>query len=624
MSERLQDLLDFIDDQNFDKFLVLYGEIHSKLKSLEHLELLFRACRFGTLSFVKRILNDNTLVHVNSPHPSTKYSPLFIAIRAQQYEIIKYLVEETEADINCRFPKDRTCLHEALRQGDVPTVTLLLDRQVNVDQSHLLLIIIKCFREEVSMVLFDQLISTRPELLDGDRRQQAIDFIVRRAAWPSLNHGDWIVPLLQRLSSNSIPPQLTNGCDHSIPLKIHHTQVAIIGAGPAGLILAGLLYERGIDSIIIERHCQSYVQSNIRAGVLEQFTTDLLDNIGTATNLLREGIIQRYISLQFDGEQTLLPITEITHGKMLTVYGQHLLLQDLIKKRLNNGQRLWFEIDDVRIEHLDEQIDSKVSICFRRHDQSEWEKISCDFIGGCDGANSDCCRAVIPADLLRKVERIRPFSWLSLLVEVPPNALELLYSNHSKYGFALRSFRSKNYTRYHLQVSSEETLADWPDERIWKQLSLRLAPANQPSWSINRGPIVQRALFPIRNVVYSPIQYKRLYLLGDAAHIFPPTGAKGLNVAAYDATILAEALIDFYENDSQEKLLQYTDTCLKYVWKIQQFTSDMTILTHHLTMNEEELNSDRLQFDIELQKVQRRMFQESPALQSHLAQMIAH
>ena len=473
------------------------------------------------------------------------------------------------------------------------------------------------FKAQSSFILFEKLISSRPELLEGERHQEVIDFILRRATWPAFHHSNCAIPLLQRLSAHDIP---TDGHDYFTPTKIHRTQVGIIGAGPAGLILAALLYERGIDSIILERHCQSYVESNIRAGVLEQSTIDLLDNIDTSTNVFRKGFFQRDILLQFDGERMTLPLAEMTEGKGITIYGQHYLLQDLIRNRLKHRQRLWFEIEDIRIE----QSDSNPCIHFRRADQSTWEEIHCDFIGGCDGANSDCCRASIPDTLLQKIERIHPFSWLSLLVEAPPEETKLLYGNHSQHGFALRSFRSQTQTRYHLQVSSEDTFADWPDERIWQELCLRLKLANQPSWTINQGPIVQRAIFPIRNVVHSPMQYKRLYLLGDAAHIFPPAGAKGLNVAAHDATNLAEALIDFYEKDSHEKLHHYTETCLKYVWKTQQFTTYMTFLLHNMTMNEDELSSNKLQFDVQLQKIQRRMFQESYALQLHLAQMIAH
>lgn len=622
MSDLQVELVNFIDDQNWEKFLLLFEEINSRLKLFELLELLFRACRFGTLPMVKKVLEANVLIDVNSRHSSTRYSPLFIAIRAQQHDIIQYLIRETDADINSRFPKNRTCLHEALRRGDLSTVTLLLDRQVDVDQSHLFLIIIECLRGEIiePLILFEKLISSRPELLEGQRRQQVIDFILHRATWPAFHHSNCVIPLLQRLSSNDIPHQLTNGHDHPSSMKIHRTQVGIIGAGPAGLILAALLYEHGIDSIIIERHCRTYVESNIRAGVLEQSTIDLLDNIDTSTHLFRKGCFQRDILLQFDGEQMTLPLAEMTDGKGITIYGQHYLLQDLIRNRLHHRQRLWFEIEEVHIE----QVDSNPRIRFRRHDQLEWEEIHCDFIGGCDGANSDCCRSSIPNNLLQKIERIHPFSWLSLLVESPPEETKLLYSNHSKHGFALRSFRSLTHTRYHLQVSSEDTFADWPDERIWRELSLRLKPANQPSWTINQGPIVQRAIFPIRNIVHSPMQYKRLYLLGDAAHIFPPTGAKGLNVAARDATIFAEALIDFYENNSHEKLDHFTDICLNYVWKIQEFTTYMTFLLHNMTMNNEDLQSDKLQFDVQIQKIQRQMFQESHALQLHLAQMIAH
>jgi p-hydroxybenzoate 3-monooxygenase len=244
--------------------------------------------------------------------------------------------------------------------------------------------------------------------------------------------------------------------------------------------------------------------------------------------------------------------------------------------------------------------------------------VNCDFICGCDGATSECRRKSIPSSLIESIEKVYPFCWLSILVEAPPSGTELVYSNHSRYGLAIHSFRSPSEVRFHLQVSSEDTLDDWPDERIWKELNLRLLPTNESEWKINQGPITQRTIFPIRSIVYSPMQYKRLFLVGDSAHIVPPTGAKGLNVAVNDAKILAEAFCHFYDQNCFEKLNSYTDTCLNYVWQAQLFANNMTLLLHNLNIE------DQNHFDYKLQQTQRKMLQQSYALQLYFAQMISH
>ena len=247
---------------------------------------------------------------------------------------------------------------------------------------------------------------------------------------------------------------------------------------------------------------------------------------------------------------------------------------------------------------------------FRRCGQTEIEELHCDFIGGCDGARSQCCRGSIPSGILKTIERVYPFAWASILSEVPLVDAELIYANHSKYGFAIQSFRSPVHNRFHLQIPLGDTLADWPDERIWNQLELRLRLTNQ-TYTLAKGTILERAIFPLRSSITTPMQYKRLFLLGDAAHVFPPTGAKGLNVAVKDAKILADALIDFYENGRYDKLTEYTNSCSSHIWQAQEFANYMTLLLHNFDGNDE--------FEEYLQHARRKNLQQSTYMQHYFA-----
>lgn len=261
-------------------------------------------------------------------------------------------------------------------------------------------------------------------------------------------------------------------------------------------------------------------------------------------------------------------------------------------------------------------------IRFTRHNSSNEESILCDFIAGCDGVLSLCCRHSIPPNILQSLERVYPFAWLSILVEAPPNGRELIYSFNSTYGFALQSLRSSTHTRFHLQVSPNDTLADWPDDRIWNELKLRLTAKNQ-SWAINEGPILERAIFPLRAVVVTPMQYKRLLLAGDAVHILPPTGGKGLNIAVKDVRLLADALEDYYDNGKLDKINNYTNSCLPHIWQAQEFATYMTSLLHKMDVlkafDYDDMNT--IEFNQQIQKIQQQSLRNSKTLQQHLAEV---
>ncbi|CAF1479331.1 unnamed protein product [Rotaria sordida] len=475
------------------------------------------------------------------------------------------------------------------------------------------------------------LVDHQPDLLDDNNRKAAIEFIIRRTCWslsPSSCHH--VVPLLERLISNENCKLITHLSISSTvepttttSSNIHRTQVAIIGTEPAGSVLGALLSQSGIDSIVLERHSRSYVESNIRAGLLEQATVDVLDDIGVGERLFQNDFIQRNIHVQFDGERITFPLSELTHGRVATTYGQQFVLQDLIDQRIKSGRRLWFDIESVEIERHDAADDSSGPLIrFTRCGNSNEECILCDFIAGCDGVLSPCCRRSVPPNILHTIERVYPFAWLSLLVEAPPSTKELIYSANTIYGFALQSIRPPRSTRFHLQVSLNDTLADWPDERIWNELKRRLKP-NNLSWTLNEGPILERALFPIRASVTTPMQYKRLFFAGDAVHILPPTGAKGLNTAVKDVQVLARAFEDYYDNDRLDKLNNYTTSCLTHIWQAQEFGICMTSLLHRMDIstNCDCSNGNSVEFNKQLQRVQQQSLKNSKALQQHVADM---
>jgi p-hydroxybenzoate 3-monooxygenase len=360
------------------------------------------------------------------------------------------------------------------------------------------------------------------------------------------------------------------------------TQVGIVGAGPAGLTLAHLLHLRGIESVILEARSREYVEQRVRAGVLEQGTVDLLVGTGLGERLRREGIVHSGIELRFGGEGHRIPMSDLTGGRAITIYGQQEVVKDLIGARLAYDGPLLFDTADVALHDLDTERPRITYVHDGRPDELE-----CDVIAGCDGFHG-VCRDSIPPGVLELHEREYPFGWLGILATVAPSTDELIYAYHER-GFALHSLRSPKLSRLYLQVDPDEPIDDWPDERVWGELHLRF---ERDGWTLREGPIIEKGITPMRSFVAEPMQHGRLYLAGDAAHIVPPTGAKGLNVAVHDVKVLAEALEEWYRSGSTELLESYSATCLRRVWRVQDFSNYMTTLLHRLEADGFE---DRLQ-----------------------------
>jgi p-hydroxybenzoate 3-monooxygenase len=349
------------------------------------------------------------------------------------------------------------------------------------------------------------------------------------------------------------------------------TQVGIVGAGPAGLLLSHLLARQGIESVVLEARSRDYVEARVRAGVLEQTTVDLLDEAGVSDRLHREGLVHEGVELRFDGRGHRIDLSELTGGRTITVYGQQEVVKDLIAARLDADGELLFEVDDVSVQGLDGE---HPSIRFSR--EGSEEELRCDVVAGCDGFHG-VCRATIPEGVLSVYEREYPFAWLGILAEVAPSSEELIYCHHDR-GFALHSMRSPQVTRLYLQCAPDEDVDAWPDERIWDELQTRLA--TDDGWTLEEGPIVEKGITPMRSFVVEPLRHGRLFLAGDAAHIVPPTGAKGLNLAAADVRVLSEALEAWYARGDASGLDAYSDTCLRRVWRVQHFSWWMTSMLH--------------------------------------------
>jgi len=345
--------------------------------------------------------------------------------------------------------------------------------------------------------------------------------------------------------------------------------VAIVGAGPAGLTLAQLLHAHGVESVVLEARSRDYVERRLRAGVLEQGTVDLLRELGVSARMDAEAIEHGGIHLQFAGDRHHVPMRELT-GRGITIWGQTEVVKDLIAARLEAGLPLHFEVQDVTVH----DVESERPRVRYRHAGADHE-LECDAIAGCDGSHG-VCRPSLPAGALREFSREYPYGWLGILAEVEPSIDELVYAHHAR-GFALLSLRSPTLSRYYVQVAHDEDVANWPDERIWEELQARTALAG---WTLREGPILEKGVTGMRSFVVEPMQHGRLFLAGDAAHIVPPTGAKGLNLAISDVAILGEALVALCRDGDATALTSYSARALRRVWRAEHFSWWMTSMLH--------------------------------------------
>ena len=349
------------------------------------------------------------------------------------------------------------------------------------------------------------------------------------------------------------------------------TRVGIVGAGPAGLMLSHLLHLHGIESVVLEASSRKRIEERIRAGVLEQGTVDLLVETGVGERLKRRGLFHGGIELRFSGTGHRIDFRELTGGKGVVIYAQHEVIKDLVAARLSSGGQIIFEAVDVRIQGLD---GLTPSIHFEN--EGTTHELTCDFIAGCDGFHG-VCRPSIPEGVITAYEQIYPFGWLGILAQAAPSSEELIYVYHER-GFALHSMRSPEISRLYLQCSPNEDLSEWPDERIWAELQRRFELSKH--WRLTEGPILQKSVTGMRSFVAEPMQFGRLFLAGDSAHIVPPTGAKGLNLAIADVRVLVSGLTEFYKSGKMELLERYSEICLRRVWKVQRFSWWMTSMLH--------------------------------------------
>jgi p-hydroxybenzoate 3-monooxygenase len=360
------------------------------------------------------------------------------------------------------------------------------------------------------------------------------------------------------------------------------TQVAIIGAGPSGLLLSQMLHLQGIDSVVLERRSREYVAGRIRAGVLEQGTVDLLLQAGVGERMLSERLVHDGFALGFGGDTFRVDLRGLT-GASVSVYGQTEVTKDLLETRIAAGAAMLFEASEVSIAGFD---GAHPTVRYVHGGRSH--ELSCDFIAGCDGYHGVCRRSIAPA-AMHGFERTYPFGWLGILADVPPVAQELIYSNHSR-GFALCSMRSLNRSRYYVQCGLDEKLESWTDARFWDELRRRLPAA--AAAAVITGPSIEKSIAPLRSFVVEPLKFGRLFLVGDAAHIVPPTGAKGLNLAAADVRVLYRAVAEYYRTGRSELIDRYSAQCLRRIWKAVRFSWWFTSLTHRFS---EDPFSHRLQ-----------------------------
>ncbi|QHW00452.1 4-hydroxybenzoate 3-monooxygenase [Spirosoma endbachense] len=374
----------------------------------------------------------------------------------------------------------------------------------------------------------------------------------------------------------------------------HHTQVGIIGAGPAGLLLSQLLHQEGIRSVVLENRTRERVESRQRAGLLEQNTVDRLQQAGASDRLDREGLVHDGVILSYNGQRHRIDLAQLTDGSRVTIYAQTEVVKDLIRLRLDadsqqnstqrsTAQSILFEAEAKRIDGLETPAPT-----IHYTQNGEKHTLTCDFVAGCDGFHG-ISRASIPSELTKVYDKVYPYCWLGILAKVPPSTHELIYAYHER-GFALHSMRSSEISRLYVQCNVADRLEDWPDERIWSELQIRLG---STGWVLAEGPILEKTITPMRSFVSEPMQHGRLFLAGDSAHIVPPTGAKGLNMAVADTGHLFDALMTWYREGSRADLDTYTEGCMRRVWRVQEFSNFMTELLHH--------NPERTPFDAHLQ-----------------------
>ncbi|WP_298843911.1 4-hydroxybenzoate 3-monooxygenase [uncultured Roseobacter sp.] len=371
-------------------------------------------------------------------------------------------------------------------------------------------------------------------------------------------------------------------------VKTVKTSVCIIGSGPGGLLLSQLLSNEGIDTVLIDRRDQVHIEGRIRAGVLEQGTVEALQEAGVADRLNREGLQHYGFELAFDGDRHRIDLRALT-GKPVTVYGQTEVTKDLFSRRHAQGQQFFFNAQNVQPENL---LSTKPSVSFLIDGQAL--RVTCDYVAGCDGFQG-VSRRSIPADVLKTFERVYPFGWLGILVDRPPVSEELIYANHAR-GFALASMRSETRSRYYVQCGADDRPGDWSDDRFWEEFEIRLGP--DAARGLQTGPSFEKSIALLRSFVAEPMRYGNLFLAGDAAHIVPPTGAKGLNLAVADVRILSRALTEHYRTGNDHWIDTYSETVLKRVWKVERFSWQLSTLMHQFPQNSEfEKRMQRAEFD---------------------------
>jgi p-hydroxybenzoate 3-monooxygenase len=339
------------------------------------------------------------------------------------------------------------------------------------------------------------------------------------------------------------------------------------------MVLSHLLHLQGIESVVLESHTRQYCEERVRAGLLEQGTVDLLTDTGVGERLKRMGLVHYGINLRYLGQTHRIDFKDLAGGRAVTIYPQQRVMEDLFAVRLNAGGQIFFEVSEVKLHELEASSGKNAEIHFRKDDREH--TVTCDFVAGCDGFHG-ISRPSIPAGALRVFQRHYPFGWLGILAEAPPSSDELIYAHHER-GFALLTMRSPRLSRLYLQCEPDEDLSDWSDDRIWHELHAR---CQAEGWTLTEGPIIQKGITPMTSFIVEPMQYERLFLAGDAAHIVPPTGAKGLNMAVADVRVLAQALVEFYTTGRRDLLEQYSSTCLGRMWEVQRFSWWMTAMLH--------------------------------------------